>query len=228
MSQTKITVKVHKGLLAKFKQDVDRLFLKRDAFLNQMIRIETPRLLQDLAGKRLSSKAKRYVAGELKRLGTTPVNVVVDQEVADALNAVVKETNIVRDAFVNRLLWLLRASDALLMYFNLPRFITYSEFERFIPEAMPTAPLSAMRAVQADPLHYLRVGCEERHDTGLYLLDLPNKFTGFACWLDDALVPGTDAYIDADKLLEELSAMEADAFQEFRQDEPAAGNGAAS
>lgn len=182
MGQTKITVKVHKGLLAKFNQDIDRIFLKRDAYLNQLIRIETPRLAEDLAGKRLSSKAKHYIAGRLKRMDIHPVNVVVDQDVADALNVVVQEANIVRDAFTNRLLWFLQASDVILNYLNLPRFINYSEFERSIPEAMPTAPMAVMRAIQSDPLHYLHVGCEDRHATGLYLLDVPDEFTGFLTW----------------------------------------------
>jgi hypothetical protein len=227
MNQTKITVKICNRLLRAFNQDIDRLFLKRDAFLNQMIATETEYLAQDLAGKRLSSRAKRHIAGELKRLGTTPVNVVVDKEVANALNAVVNETNIVRDAFINRMLWLLRGGEAMLDGLNLPKFINASEFESFTPEAMPTAPLKAMRAFQLDPLHYLRVGCEDRHDTGLYLLDLPPKLTGFACWLDDFLVPGTASYLDAATLLAEMDAMEAEAFSNFDGHSPT-GDGAQS
>ncbi len=215
MEQTKITVKIYDKLLTAFNRDIDTLFLKRDAFLNQMIRIETEYLAMDMEGKRLSVRAKRHIAGSLKQLGTTTVNIVVDQTVSDALKAVVDESNIVRDSFINRMLWLLRGGDALLKYLDLPTYITGSEFERFIPAAMPTAPLKAMGAVQSDPLHYLRIACEERHNTGLYLLDLPNKFTGMACWIDDRYVPGTSSYIDPNILLEELSALESDAFSNF-------------
>lgn len=219
MAQTKITAKIHTQLLKVFNQATNLLFLKRDAFLNQMIKIETKHLANDLAGKKLSSKAKHYIAGELKRLGTTPVNIVVDKPVANALNKIVDETNIVRDAFINRMLWLLRGPEALLNYLDLPQFTTGSEFDRSVPEAVPTAPLAAMRAVQIDPLHYLRIGCEDRHNTGLYLLELPPGFTGFACWLDDSVIPGTSSYEDqqrvAERLLKELDAMEAKEFRNF-------------
>lgn len=215
MKQTKITVKVHSLLLSAFTQDIDRLFIKRDAFLNQVIGIETKYLAQELKDKRLSAKAKRHIAGELKRLGTTTVNIVVNQDVADELNAVVERTNIVRDAFVNRLLWLLRGGESLLKYLDLPSFINGSEFETFVPDAVPTAPLLAMHAVQSDPLNYLRLGALERHDTGLYLLNLPHQLLGYACWLDDFFVPGTSTYIDADALIKELKLMESDAFANF-------------
>jgi hypothetical protein len=90
--------------LRDFDKQIDSLFIKRDAFLNCMIQEEIPHLARDLEGKRLSLKAKRYIAGELKRLGTVPVNVVVDKSTADTLNAIVDSSNIVRDAFINRLM----------------------------------------------------------------------------------------------------------------------------
>lgn len=217
MSKTKMTVKIWDRLQTAFNSDVDRLCLKRDAFLNRMLSCETECLASDLAGKRLSPLARKYIAGELKRMGTTPVNIVVDQAVADALNAVVEEANIVRDAFFNRMLWLLRGGQALLDYLELPHFITSSEYERYIPEAMPTAPIKAMQAIQSDPLHYLRVACEERHAIGLYLLDLPPAYNGFACWIDDTQVPGTQTYLDADALLAELEAMDTTAFSQFKK-----------
>jgi hypothetical protein len=66
-------------------------------------------------------------------------------------------------------------------------------------------------------LFYLRVACEERHKTGLYLIDLPTKLAGLACYLDDAQVPGTEAYAqslrDTQAMLDELMSLEADAFQ---------------
>ena len=74
-----------------------------------------------------------------------------------------------------------------------------------------------MEAVHADPLFYLRVACEERHKTGLYLLDLPPKLAGFTCFMDESMVPGTKAYEqmqrEAQAMLDELIDLEADAFQ---------------
>ena len=103
MSQTKITVKIYEPLLRDFDRQLDKLFIKRDAFLNAMIQEEIRYLANDMEGKRLTLSAKRYIAGELKRMGTTPVNVVVDKATADALNSVVDSSNLVRDAFMNRL-----------------------------------------------------------------------------------------------------------------------------
>jgi hypothetical protein len=204
MSQTKITVKIYEPLLRDFDRQLDKLFIKRDAFLNAMIQEEVRYLANDMEGKRLTLSAKRYIAGELKRMGTTAVNVVVDA------------SNLVRDAFMNRLIMLLRSSGALLKYLELPEFITGSEFDSCV-EPMPTSPMKAMEAVHADPLFYLRVACEERHKTGLYLLDLPPKLAGFTCYMDESMVPGTKAYEqmqrDTQAMLDELSIFETDAFQ---------------
>ena len=216
MSQTKITVKIYEPLLRDFDRQLDKLFIKRDAFLNAMIQEEVQHLANDMEGKRLTLSAKRYIAGELKRMGTTPVNVVVDKATADALNSVVDASNLVRDAFMNRLIMLLRSSGALLKYLELPEFITGSEFDSCV-EPMPTSPMKALEAVHADPLFYLRVACEERHKTGLYLLDLPPKLAGFTCYMDESMVPGTKAYEqmqrDTQAMLDELSIFETDAFQ---------------
>ncbi|MCX7144158.1 MAG: hypothetical protein NT123_24605 [Proteobacteria bacterium] len=216
MNQTKITVKIYEPLLRDFDKQIDALFIKRDAFLNSMIQGEVQHLASDLDGKRLSGKAKRYIAGELKRLGTETVNVTVDKSTADALKAIVDSTNIVRDAFINRLIMLLRSSNPLLKYLELPEFITASAFESSV-DPMPTSPMKAMEAVHSDPLFYLRVAARERHGTGLYLIDLPPKLAGFACYLDESRVPGTEAYAqtqrDVQAMLDELINLEADAFQ---------------
>jgi hypothetical protein len=173
-------------------------------------------LAREMEGKRLTPSAKRHIAGELKRMGTTQVNVVVDKATADALNGIVETSNLVRDAFMNRLIMLLRSSGALLSYLELPEFITGSEFDSYV-EPMPTSPMKAMEAVHADPLFYLRVACEERHKTGLYLLELPPKLAGFTCYMDESMVPGTKAYElmqrEAQAMLDELIDLEADAFQ---------------
>ncbi len=193
MKPTKITVKIYEPLFKSFDDQIGRLSIKRDAFLNHMIMIETPHLARELNGRRISVKARRYISGELKRMGTRTVNIVVDKDVADALNAVVDASNIVRDAFINRLVMFLRSSDAVLTFFDLPKVINGSEFDDWY-ESMPTSPIKAIEAVFDDPLHYLRLASEERFDMGLYLLDLPERFAGFTCYLNDTFVPGTAEY----------------------------------
>lgn len=101
-------------------------------------------------------------------------------------------------------------------YLELPEVITGSAFESSV-DPMPTSPMKAIEAVHSDPLFYLRVAAEERHGTGLYLIDLPLKLAGFACYLDESRVPGTEAYEQAQRdlqaMLDELINLEADAFQ---------------
>ena len=209
MGTTKMTVKVYSPLMADFNRQTAALNLMRDAFLNRMIQCETPYLAEELRGKRLSPPARKYIAGSLKRLGTTPVNLVVDQETADAINKVVKETNIVRDAFINRLILFLRSSKYLMTYLELPEFIAYSDFKTFV-EPMPTSPIKAIEDIHRDPFYYLRTAIQERHETGLYLVRLPPKLVGFECFLEDEYVPGTPSYEEEQRKIE-------DAFRELEE-----------
>jgi hypothetical protein len=124
-------------------------------------------------------------------------------ETADALDKVVAEANMVRDAFINRLIMFVRSSA-------------------FLPE-VPRAPgirhgigIRVDRAADADEPTQSHGGdpcrsavlpsrsSEERHETGLYLLDMPPQLVGFSCYLDDALVPGTERYEEAQREVEEL------------------------
>ena len=219
MAKTKITVKIVASLLQAFDKQLDELHIKRDAFFNSMLLGEIPNLERDLKGKRLSAQAKRHIASALKRLGTKQVNVSIDHATAKALNAVVTKTNIVRDAFVNRLIMFLRSSDVVLKYLELPQFVNSSSFEGHV-EPMPTSPLKAIEAVHSDPLYYLRVAAEERFGSGLYLIDLPVSYTGLACFLEDSQIIGTKEWERAQKethrLIQELEALEAEAFRKVK------------
>lgn len=190
---TKITVKVPTSLLRRFKRQIDGLNLKRDAFLVSMIGGELPYLEKDMDGRRLTSAARRHIAGSLKRMGTSTINVVAPESIAASLTKATKRHNLVRDAFVSRLIALLRSEKSLLDLLDLPERIERPQFRSSV-DAMPTSPLKAMEEVKADPLFYLRVAMEERHGTGLYLADLPPRLHGLACYLDDGQVPGTVAY----------------------------------
>jgi len=219
MAKTKITVKIVASMLRTFDTQLDKLHIKRDAFFNSMLLGEIPNLERDLKGKRLSAQAKRHIASALKRLGTKQVNVSIDHATAKALKAVVAKRNIVRDAFINRLIMFLRSSDVVLKYLELPQFVNSSSFEGHV-EPMPTSPLKAIESVHSDPLYYLRVAAEERFGSGLYLIDLPMTYTGLACYLDDSEIPGTNewerAQKESDQLVRELEALESEAFQKSK------------
>jgi len=215
VNNTKVTVRVYDKLMDSFNRQADELYLKRDAFLNHIIRRETPLLAADLKGKRLSPPARKHIARSLKRLGTTTVNLVVEKATAEALNKVVEETNMVRDAFINRLIVFLRSSTYLMKFLDLPEFITRSGFKSGI-EHMPTSPMKAIEAVHGDPFYYLRTAIQQRYETGLYLIHFSPKLVGFECYLEDEYVPGTPSYEEeqkkADEVFRELDSFESDAF----------------
>lgn len=208
---TKITVKIWEKQLLDFNMKINALPIKRDAFIEHILKKEIDHLATDMAGKKLSAKARKYISGELKRLGTVPVNIVVEKRTAERLDKVVRASNLVRDAFFNRLILFLRSSDHLLEFLDLPVHITDTAFKSLV-QPMPTGPLQTIREVFDDPLFYLRVASKERHKTGLYLISLPFKLNGLACYLDDSMVPGTDAYAEMQEAFKELTSFELEVF----------------
>lgn len=210
METTKVTFKIYGPLLESFDQQLDRLCLKRDAFLNKVLKIEVPRLAKELQGKRQSNAARRFISGELKRLSPHPINVVVEKSVAEMLHETVEATNLVRDAFANRLLIFLRGSPVLLKYLGLPQTTRPSNFDELIDD-LSTGPLAAMEEILNDPMYFLRIAAEERFEEGLYELELPEKLLGFTCYLPDSCVPGTPAHQkaaeEAELLLAEMESL---------------------
>jgi hypothetical protein len=221
---TKMTVKVYAPLWEDFDARISRLPVSRDRFLSHVIEMETPRLADAMAGKKLSSRARGHISSTLASMGTKTgdairtVNIGVDEDVAHALRHVVKASNLVRDGFFNRLILFLRSSDALLDRFDLPRR-EHGEVGKSYGNsiAKPVSPLTALEEIFDDPLWYLHMAVQEIYETNLYLLDLASaRLDGFACWLDDSLVPGTRANRrerrEQDEFLKSLEDLELDAF----------------
>jgi hypothetical protein len=146
-----------------------------------------------MKGLKLSNPARRYISGELKRLGTKPVNIVVDKDTADNLRKIVNESNMVRDSFINRLILFLNASDGLLKHLELPCQIN----DRLLSgtESMSTSPLQGIESIVHDPLFYLRTSIEELYGKSLYSFELPMILTGMSCYIDNTQVPGTDEFL---------------------------------
>lgn len=198
MNTTKITAKIHPDLWEKFSKQCDALFLKKGQFLDHMIRLETPHLARELIGKRLSNKARQFIAGELKRCAPVTVNIEVSKDTADSLNKVVAEHNIVRDAFINRLIVFIRGSDALLEQIGVANTLDSAQFRGL--EGLHTSPLRAMEDVQTDPLYYIREQLALDDEEGVYLISLNTKHHWTECYLPDHLVPGTDEYFATQRL----------------------------
>jgi hypothetical protein len=195
---TKLTAKLYAPMYADFDRQLSNALLRRDAFLDRVIWQEIPYLREDLMGKRLSVEANRHISAQLKSLGgkSAPplkqVSIAVRHETAEALRAVVEEHNLVRDAFLNRLLALLRSSDKLLEALGLPSRVTWNR--RDGTEDASTSPLRSIEETLSDPFHYLRSACHSRYGYGLHMLEFPVEFMGLYCFMDDDQVPGTLAY----------------------------------
>lgn len=192
MPLTKITARVDRALWESFSEQIDDLFIKKGAFLDFMIRRELRFLKEDLEGVVLSTKAKRYIANKLGHRHPLPVSIEVQQETADALNEIIKRHNIVRDAFINRLIIFLRGNAKLLRAIGAPDSISASAFSSL--ESLPASPLKAMQCVYDDPLYYIRSFLQESEQGGVYNVDLGVDNSWAACVIDEAVVPGTRAF----------------------------------
>jgi hypothetical protein len=217
-TMTKMTVKVHKIMWESFENQLNRVPVKRNKFLNDVIKAEAPRLASAMAGRRLSGRANRWISSELNRLRPTTVSIDIEKSVVGVLNSIVADTHMVRDAFFNRLIAFLRSSDDLLKYFDLPRFEDGTVGKSYGKSiAKPVSPLRSLEDTFDDPLWYLHMAVEEIHQTNLYLLDFPlPKMAGFSCWLEDAQVPGTRSNQRHEREMAEITAsmteFELDAF----------------
>lgn len=188
-THTKMTVRIDNGLFAWLKNEVREQPLRHDALLDHLIATETPALAEDLKGLRLSLRAKRYISGQIKRRAPTQVSIYVRKSTHEALNAVVRETNIVRDAFINRMLVFLRASPPVLDYLGVPQHVEQLDPSVF---RLETAPLRAIKTLLNDPFLFLREArAVDPEAQGLYRAFLP--WPALACYLDDIEVPDSKA-----------------------------------
>jgi hypothetical protein len=206
MPKTAISFNVPPKLWAAFKAQTDGLFLSRAPFLDYMVANELPHLRTELGGLNLSLRAKRYIAGAMKKQGPISVNIEVQPATAEALREAAQAHNLVRDAFMARLLIFLRSTDAFLKYLEVPRIAT-SRGTNASLEEMPASPLKAMEAVRDDPLFYVRFHVEAVHEVGIYRVSLPRQLDWAACYIADEDIPGTSAYRRQQKLGNELLAM---------------------
>ncbi len=191
MEMRKISVRVGDKLMGSFQAQLDALHVKRDAYLDHIISGEVVYLRAELAGKKLSRKGRRYIARDVMRTGKL-FNLTIRKTTADALDSVVEESNMVRDAFLNRLIVMLRCGETLRSIWNVPRTMDGPVFRG--TQGMPVSPLEAMEELRADPLYYLRTFMKEHHNEGLYTTaGLP---PAFCCYLDDLAIPGTTAHIE--------------------------------
>lgn len=198
-----ISFRVPPRLWNSFKEQTDALFLTRAPFLDHVLSVELPHLAQDLEGIKLNTRTKRYIANCLTRARPVSVNIEVRTETADLLRHVVAEHNIVRDAFVCRLLIFLRGHNKLLDLLDLPYYANDYGIKGMLEE-LPASPLRALESIRNDPLFYIRENLYQRHGLHVYTAELWPEIDWSACYLPPERVEGTGAYNKQQKVWAEF------------------------
>jgi hypothetical protein len=106
---TKISTKIDRRILRKFEEKLEAACLRRDAFLNRVLEDELPHLDEEVAEN--SSEAHQFITNRLDQLARKQVSLALRSDLVEHLNDICERKRIVRDAFFNRLFFLLAASS---------------------------------------------------------------------------------------------------------------------
>lgn len=213
MKPRKTTVRLLVPLRKRFNALLDQSCLKRDAYLNEVLDVEVQRLDDEIRVPN-SQRAREHIAAMLKQTGSMElVTLTLRSDLLDAIDSVCERKLICRDAFFNRLLYLLTASDEVIdqaFFWGDRRWRTdvWTECQHDGPFFRNVfSPLDQ----SIDPFWTIRAGIElisrERPKSGrltpdgIYTRSLPppgkgedaGELKGLACYLHDASVPRTQA-----------------------------------
>jgi len=104
-----LLAKVWRPLLRKFSGTIERACLRRDAYLDHVFAHEA-KVLKDEIPCRNSREARDYLQSRLEDLDDrVPVNFSLSPPTIEAVNRACEELNVIRDCFINHVLFLLIA-----------------------------------------------------------------------------------------------------------------------
>jgi hypothetical protein len=210
MATTKITIKLIEQINTKLNEQLDASFMKRDKFIAHLISTQLPDLGKALEGRTLSPKAKQYIFSHLKRAGTKTVNLLVEQSLADQLNALVEKHNLMRDAVLNRIIFFAIATPSFYRKVEVPTNIETVTSQSTYLLTLPTSPMAAVQELLSDPLFYVKEAFEIAHGENIFTYDFSHlKFKGlnplcFSCFIGESSVPGTKAHKEQQSQIEAL------------------------
>lgn len=163
-NKTKVLVNVYEPLITIMKHKFDAACLKRDAYLDRALKIEAGFLRKEVPTPN-SEKAKCFIVDNLKKLKLKPLNLLLSVETVELINEVCKEKNIPRDAFINRFILLLIASD------NIIDALFFRFIERLVPDCgLPEETWSIWYAEMMTDWR--------RYDMSHFLMNSPNVLDG--------------------------------------------------
>jgi hypothetical protein len=111
--KTKILVNIYSPLADHLTKKLNRACLKRDAYLDLVLKHECQFLRNEIAIPN-TDEMKNYISKKIKELNTKPVSLYLSKETVELLNAVCDEKKVPRDAFLNRVFLLLIASEEMI------------------------------------------------------------------------------------------------------------------
>jgi hypothetical protein len=103
-----LLAKVWRPLLTEFSDITERACLRRDAYLDHVLAHEA-KVLKEEIPCRNSPAARAYLQSKLEDLDRSPVNFSLSPATIEAVNRACKDLNVIRDCFINRVLFLLLA-----------------------------------------------------------------------------------------------------------------------
>lgn len=104
----KISVRIWTPVIEKLDQKLEAQSLRRDAYLNKVLETELPYLDLEVSLAN-SPAAEAFIATRLDLLPRKPMSLTLRPELIEQLTDICRRKRIVRDAFFNRLFFLLAA-----------------------------------------------------------------------------------------------------------------------
>jgi hypothetical protein len=104
----KISTKIWRPVVDKLTRKLEKACLRRDAFLERVLEVELPYLDEEVVIPN-EEVARRFVAERLDQLDRKLVSLSLPSELVSRLDELCERKRIVRDAFFNRLFFLLAA-----------------------------------------------------------------------------------------------------------------------
>lgn len=115
MKTRKVTVKLWEFLRIRLDDAIDRACLRRDAYLNRLLETELPHLAREVKSTN-SAEACRYISARLGdvRKPRAQVTFLLREDLVSRLDAICAKRRLCRDAFFNRIIFLLTAAPAVI------------------------------------------------------------------------------------------------------------------
>lgn len=226
----KILVSVWNPVLEKFRTKVEAACLRRDAFLDRVVQGELDALAAE-DGPANSPEAKRCIEEHFTQLLRKPVGITLATDTIARLDQICNDKNVVRDAFINRILFCLVADRRMLE--------VLFPIEEYRDQVFPDweapghgslwRPIETMIELTDEPFAFIREclarAREDLDDSTMtfYQTHIPDRLfgdkvqgtLGLNVLLADIYVPGHPANVDLlDDLLPDLAVPKRDEKQE--------------